>query len=88
MEETNELMTVEEIEDTEEENVETEKDNTALCLAGAGLVGLVLGVLTHKFARPIADKIKSRFKKNNDSDESDVIEVDCEDVSDDEEEDD
>lgn len=70
MENNNDMMAFEEVE-TNDEFVDTKKNNGAKALIGIGTAGFVLGVLAHKFAKPIARKVKSKFEKKDD-----VIEVD------------
>lgn len=79
MENNNEMMDLEKIE-TNDEIVDTEKDNGTKILIGIGAAGFVLGALTHKFAKPIVSKIKSKFGKKDDVIEADFSETESETV--------
>lgn len=72
-----EIMNNEVIE-SDEEIVETEKNNGTKTLIGVGLAGLVLGGLACKFAKPIAKKVKSKFGRKNEIVETDDAEVEYE----------
>lgn len=79
MENNNEIMDLEKIE-TNDEIVDTEKDNGTKILIGIGAAGFVLGVLANKFAKPIVSKIKSKFGKKDDVIEADFSETEAETV--------
>ena len=77
MENNNDMMAFEEVE-TNDEIVETEKDNGTKVLIGLGAAGFVLGVLAHKFAKPIAKQVKSKFGKKDEVIEADFSETESE----------
>lgn len=77
MENTNEMMAIEEIENNEE-ITETGENYGAKTLVGVGVAGLVLGALVHKYAKPIAKKVRSKFTKKDEIVEDNIIEADFE----------